>query len=47
MNQLSVAKVEKGAWEPAVLEAMARLLPRTHAPNSSILEDELLRCDTL
>ncbi len=47
MNQLSVAKVEKGAWEPAVLEAMARLLPRTYSPNSSILEDELLRCDTL
>ena len=48
MNQLGVSKVEKGAWEPALLDAMeGLLLSRTHAQNSSVLQDELLRCDTL
>ena len=42
-----MARVEKGAWDPVVLEAIDGLVSSTHARGSTILEDELLRCDTL
>lgn len=47
MNEVCVARLEKGAWDPAILEAMDGLVALTHSRGSRTLEDELLRCDTL
>ena len=47
MNEVCVAKVRKGAWAPAVLEAMERLVLASDARGRTLLDDELRRCDVL
>ncbi|HVP59269.1 MAG TPA: hypothetical protein VMT11_01790 [Myxococcaceae bacterium] len=47
MSELAVARLEKGAWTPALIEEMGRLVAPITGPDPSVLSDELLRGDRL
>jgi hypothetical protein len=47
MGEVRVERVEKGAWDRAVLEAVERLVAPSYLRTPAVLEGELLRCDRL
>ncbi len=47
MSDISVTKLQKGAWNHDLIDGMARLVAPSYAPGCSVLTDELLRCDLL
>jgi hypothetical protein len=47
MGEFFITRLEKGTWEPALIEEMARLLGPSTGPVPPVLADELLRGDRL
>jgi len=47
MSEINLTRLDKTAWDPAVIEAIGRLISSSYLPGSTLLSDELLRCDTL
>ncbi|HTS83318.1 MAG TPA: hypothetical protein VMH40_22165 [Myxococcaceae bacterium] len=47
MGEFVITKLEKGAWEPSLLDEMARLVGPSTGPIPPVLEAELLRGDRL
>jgi len=47
MSEVAVARVEKGGWDPALIEGMERLAASVLGPDPTVLADELLRGDRL
>lgn len=47
MGDISVTRLEKGAWTQDLINGLAGLVAPTYAPGCAVLADELLRCDLL
>jgi len=47
MSDISVKRLEKGAWTHELIDGLARLVAPSYAPGCAVLADEILRCDLL